>query len=71
MSGALCYATAEDFRRWEEQALQMSDAQLQFAATDCRKAEEAMRGWNPIREGYYSDQAATFGDELRRRRMRR
>lgn len=61
-------ATAEDFRKWEERAKSMSDAELVYAARDCRKAEEAMRGWNPIREGYYSDEACTYGDELRRRR---
>ncbi len=65
------YATASDFARWQEQAEQMTDAQLHFAAKDCRAAEQAMRGWNPVREGYYSDQACTFGDELRRRRMKR
>ena len=26
-----------------------------------------MRGWNPSREGYYLDQAATYGMELTRR----
>jgi hypothetical protein len=62
------YATAEDFTRWSEQAAKMTVAQLHYAAQDCRKAEQAMRGWNPVREGYYSDQACTFGDELRRRR---
>ena len=64
------YATAEDFTRWEQQAATMTVAQLHYAAADCRRAEYAMRGWNPIREGYYSDQACTFGDELRRRKMR-
>jgi hypothetical protein len=63
------YATAEDFTRWSEQAAKMTIAQLHYAAQDCRKAEIAMRGWNPAREGYYSDQACTFGDELRRRRL--
>jgi hypothetical protein len=62
------HATAEDFTRWSEQAAVMTVSELQYAAQDCRKAEIAMRGWNPIREGYYSDQACTFGDELRRRR---
>jgi hypothetical protein len=62
------HATAEDFTRWSKQAAKMSVAQLQYATQDCRKAEQAMRGWNPVREGYYSDQASTFGDELRRRR---
>ena len=28
-----------------------------------------MRGWNPEKEGFYSDQAATYGMELRKRNM--
>jgi hypothetical protein len=62
------HATAADFTRWREQAERMTMAELYFAAADCRKAESFMRGWNPIREGYYSDQACTFGDEIRRRK---
>jgi hypothetical protein len=67
LSATQGYATAEDFARWSERAAVMTVAELHFAAQDCRKAEVAMRGWNPVREGYYSDQACTFGDELRRR----
>ena len=26
-----------------------------------------MRGWNPVKEGFYSDQAATYGMELNKR----
>lgn len=61
------YATAADFEAWEARARTMSNAELFYAARDCRKAEEAMRGWNPIREGFYSDQASTYGMELKRR----
>ena len=61
------YATAKDFNTWEAKARTMTTAELRYAAQDCRQAEAAMRGWNPIREGFYSDQAHTFGDELRRR----
>jgi hypothetical protein len=61
------YATPQDFATWRRQAEQMTVAQLRYVAADCRKAEAAMRGWNPIREGYYADQACTYGDELRRR----
>jgi hypothetical protein len=61
------YATPQDFAAWRRQAEQMTVAQLRYVAADCRKAEAAMRGWNPIREGYYADQACTYGDELRRR----
>ena len=64
------YATAEDFNTWETRARTMTEAELRYAAEDCRRAEAAMRGWNPIREGFYSDQAHTFGDELRRRQGR-
>jgi len=61
-------ATAEDFQRWEAKAKAMTDAELLYSARDCRQAEAAMRGWNPIAEGRYSDEASTYGDELRRRR---
>ena len=64
------YATAADFQRWREQAEKMTLAELYYSAADCRRAEYAMRGWNPVKEGYYSDQACTFGDEIRRRKMR-
>lgn len=62
------HATAEDFKAWEAKARTMTTAELLYAARDCREAEEAMRGWNPEREGFYSDQACTYGMELRRRR---
>ena len=63
------YATAEDFAKWRAQAETMTNACLRYTVADCRQAEAAMRGWNPIKEGYYSDQACTFGDELRRRQQ--
>ena len=50
------YATAEDFTWWE------------FSARDARAAAKAMRGWNPIAEGRYDDEASTYGMELARRR---
>ena len=62
------HATPEDFQRWETRARLMSVSELRYAAADCRKAEAAMRGWNPVREGFYSDQASTYGMELARRR---
>jgi len=49
----------------------MTDAELIWSAQDARQAEAAMRGWNPIAEGRYSDEASTYGDELRRRRASR
>jgi hypothetical protein len=65
------HATAEDFSKWEAHAKTLSLTDLRYIAQDCRKAEAAMRGWNPIREGFYSDQASTYGDELRRRLLPR
>jgi len=62
------HATADDFSRWESKARSMTDAELLYSARDCRQAEVAMRGWNPVAEGRYSDEAHTYGDELRRRR---
>jgi len=62
------YATAEDFATWQEMACNMSTACLLYTVRDCRQAEAAMRGWNPIKEGFYSDQACTYGMELTRRR---
>jgi len=62
------YATPADFAKWEAQAKEMTDAELLYTVRDCQQAEAAMRGWNPVKEGYYSDQASTFGMELTRRR---
>lgn len=65
------HATAADFAAWEARAATMSDADLRWSAQDARRAAEAMRGWNPIAEGRYDDEAHTYGDELRRRRANR
>jgi len=62
-------ASVEDFLRWEEKAKKMTISELMYSARDCRKAEEAMRGWNPVAEGRYSDEAFTYGDEIRKRRL--
>jgi hypothetical protein len=67
----LTHATSADFTRWEAKAATMTDAELLWSAQDARQAEAAMRGWNPIAEGRYSDEASTYGDELRRRRASR
>jgi hypothetical protein len=61
------YATVQDFQNWETAAASMTDAQLFYAAADCRKVEALWRGYDPIVEGFYSDQAATYGTELYRR----
>ena len=63
------HATAEDFANWQAKAKTMTISELLNAAKDCREAEAAMRGWNPIREGYYSDQASTHGMELHNRKV--
>ena len=61
------YATAADFATWEAKAKTMTVAELLYTVKDCQQAEAAMRGWNPIKEGFYSDQACTYGMELTRR----
>ena len=65
------HATPADFARWEARAKVMTDAELLHSARDARAAAEAMRGWNPIAEGRYDDEAFTYGDEIRRRRANR
>ena len=62
------HATAEDFNTWEAQAKTMTDAELLYVARDCRKVEALWRGVDGMVEGFYSDQASTFGMELTRRR---
>jgi len=65
------HATAEDFSQWEAAAATMTDAQLFYAAQDCRKVEALWRGYDGVVEGFYSDQASTYGTELNRRKNRR
>ena len=65
------YATAADFTTWETRAKDMTTDCLIYTVKDCHETAESMRGWNPIREGFYMDQMATYGDELRRRRANR
>ena len=64
-------ATPDHFALWERQARAMEERTLLWTIADCRQAEAAMRGWNPGREGFYADQACTFGMELTRRRRAR
>lgn len=61
------HATAEHFARWESHAATLDSYSLRYVIADCHKAADAMRGWNPAREGYYLDQASTYGMELTRR----
>lgn len=60
-------ATANDFAKWEREAKKLSIDSLLYVVKDCQEAAQAMRGWNPDREGYYLDQCSTFGQELTKR----
>lgn len=62
-------ATAHDFARWAKQAKALGADSLRYVVEDCRQAAEAMKGWNPEREGFYRDQSSTFGQELTRRKQ--
>ena len=61
-------STPADFQKWEEHAATLDVDALQYVIRDCIDASIAMRGWNPEREGYYSDQASVYSSELRRRK---
>jgi hypothetical protein len=61
------YATPEDFAKWRAHAETLDTHALRWSIADCRHAARNLRGWNPEREGYYLDQAATYGMELTRR----
>jgi hypothetical protein len=63
MSGA----TAEDFKKWEQDAKTCTESMLYHIIDDCKNARDAMRGWNVPKENYYADQAFTYQDELSRR----
>ena len=61
------YATPKNFETWRQEAKFMTIEVLRHTIQDCRNAEKAMRGWNPDKEGFYSDQASTYAMELKRR----
>lgn len=61
------YATPADFARWRSHAETCDLGSLRFIIRDCRATAANMRGWNPVREGFYEDQAFTYADELARR----
>ena len=63
MSGA----TAAEFNKWEAHAKTVDDDALAYIISDCRQAQNAMRGWNPERENYYADQGMTYVMERLRR----
>ena len=64
-------ATPEQFAMWRKLAKGLNEEQLIWIIRDCREAAEAMKGWNPVKEGFYEDQAFTYADELRARQMKR
>jgi len=66
MSGA----TAEQFKNWRDHAKICSVQSLKHIIKDCKNAEEAMRGWNAVKENYYRDQYFTYVDELRSRYLK-
>lgn len=61
------HATPEDFAKWRRHAETCDLGSLRYIIADCRNAADAMRGWNPIKEGFYIDQMCTYADERRRR----
>jgi len=61
------YATPEDFAKWRAHAETLDTHSLKWSIADCRQAARNLRDFNPIREGYYEDQAFTYADELARR----
>jgi len=65
--GGARYATAEDFAAWEVRARVSEVIVLIYVIQDCVEASIAMRGHNPVKEGFYSDQAAVYRCELIRR----
>lgn len=66
---ATAAATAADFADWRKRAKGLTESELRWVIQDCREAAEAMKGWNPVKEGFYEDQAFTYADELRARQM--
>lgn len=60
-------ASAQDFAKWEREAKRLSLDSLRFVIADCQSAAQAMKGWNPDREGFYLDQAHTYQHELTKR----
>ena len=61
------YATPENFESWRLEAATMDTQALIHTIQDCRNAEKSMKGWNPDKEGFYSDQASTYAMELKKR----
>lgn len=54
------YATAEDFKRWEEKAHGMTTSALEWSMNDAWDASRAMEDHNPVLAGRYGDEAMTY-----------
>jgi len=65
------YALPSDFADWEAKAKTMTVAELLYTVKDCQQAAQCMKGFNPDKEGFYVDQACTYGMELTRRQRAR
>jgi|TARA_B110000908_G_C10178798_1_gene414589 hypothetical protein len=63
MSGA----SASDFTKWAEHAKTVCLDSLKYIISDCAKARDAMKDWNPEKYNYYSDMGFTYSDELYKR----
>jgi len=55
------------FTAKEIKAKSMTVSELHYAIQDCNRAADAMRGCDPEREGWYSDERSVYAMELRRR----
>lgn len=65
------HATVDDFKKWESKAKTMTDSELRYVAAECREIASLWRGHDEVVEGFYDDQASTFGTVLRLREMSR
>ena len=63
------HATAQDFATWESKAQSMTVAELMYVAKECREVASLWRGVDGMVEGFYDDQASTYGTVLRRRQL--
>ena len=63
------YAMPSDFNRWRFHAETLDTYALRWVIEDCRSVAANLRSFDPVREGYYEDQAFTYADELARRSL--
>jgi hypothetical protein len=59
--------SADEFKRYAERAKGMKDEHLHYAMKDIQKAIKAGKGMPGNKEGWYSDEHATYDQELRNR----